>query len=82
MTPNNFEELSDDIAISDGPAEERIDLERAVARLPLRYREVLVLHDVYQHTHAEIGAMLGIDDGTSKSNLSRARALLRKSIGG
>jgi RNA polymerase sigma-70 factor (ECF subfamily) len=82
MTPNNSEELSDDIAISSGSAEERIDLERAVARLPLRYREVLVLHDVYQHTHAEIGAMLGIDDGTSKSNLSRARALLRKSIGG
>ena len=82
MTPNNSEELSDDIAISDGPLEERIDLERAVARLPLRYREVLVLHDVYQHTHAAIGAMLGIDDGTSKINLSRARALLRKSIGG
>ena len=82
MTPNATEELSDDIASSHRSDEQRIDLERAVARLPLRYREVLVLHDIYQHTHLEIGAMLGIDDGTSKSNLSRARALLRKAIGG
>ena len=82
MAPNNAEELSDEFAARTQTVEERIDLERAVARLPLRYREVLVLHDVYQHTHSEIGAMLGIDDGTSKSNLSRARALLRKSIGG
>ena len=64
-----------------GSPEERIDLERAIAHLPLRYREVLVLHDIYQHTHAEIGTILGIDEGTSKSNLSRARALVRRWIG-
>ena len=59
----------------------RLDLERAVARLPLRYREVFVLHDVYEHTHAEIALMLGIDEGTSKSNLSRGRAKLREWMG-
>jgi RNA polymerase sigma-70 factor (ECF subfamily) len=57
-----------------------IDLERAVARLSPRYREILLLHDVEEYTHAEIGAMLGIDAGTSKSNLSRARALLRRAL--
>jgi RNA polymerase sigma factor (sigma-70 family) len=83
LTPNFEEELGDiDVAAPPAPADERIDLERAVARLPLRYREVLVLHDIYEHTHAEIAAMLGIDEGTSKSNLSRARALLRGFIGG
>jgi RNA polymerase sigma-70 factor (ECF subfamily) len=59
----------------------RIDIERAVERLPFRYREVFVLHDVYEHTHAEIASLLGIDEGTSKSNLSRARARLRELMG-
>src|SRR6478672_2168159 len=80
LTPNAAEELSD-AAAEPEPMAERIDLERAVARLSLRYREVLVLHDIYEHTHAEIAAMLGIDEGTSKSNLSRARAHLRTIIG-
>lgn len=61
--------------------EQRIDLQRAVERLPFRYREVFVLHDVYEHTHAEIASLLGIDEGTSKSNLSRARARLRELMG-
>lgn len=64
------------------PLVERLDLGRAIPRLPHRYREVLILHDLYEHTHAEIAAMLGIDEGTSKSNLSRARARLRELIGG
>jgi RNA polymerase sigma factor (sigma-70 family) len=83
LTPNFEEELAEiDVAAPLSPTDERIDLERAVSRLPLRYREVVVLHDIYEHTHAEIAAMLGIDEGTSKSNLSRARAQLRRLIGG
>lgn len=81
LTPNYEEELAEDLAITIGSPDERIDLERALARLPLRYREVLVLHDIYEHTHGEIAVMLGIEAGTSKSNLSRARTLLRKSMG-
>ncbi|MGZ7080714.1 MAG: RNA polymerase sigma factor [Thermoanaerobaculia bacterium] len=83
LTPNFDEELGEiDVAAPAVSTDERIDLERAVARLPLRYREVVVLHDIYQHTHAEIAAMLGIEEGTSKSNLSRAHAQLRRFIGG
>ena len=80
MAPAAKDELPE-VAVDEPPLADRIDLERAVAQLPLRYREVFTLHDIYEYTHAEIAAMLGIDEGTSKSNLSRARGSLRKWIG-
>ncbi len=52
-------------------------LEKAIAKLPLGYREALVLHDVEGHTHAQVADMLGISPGTSKSQLTRARRRLR-----
>ncbi|MBL8233997.1 MAG: hypothetical protein JNL98_36210 [Bryobacterales bacterium] len=58
-----------------------LDLERAVAALPPGFRMVLVLHDVEGYTHQEIGVMLGIEAGTSKSQLSRARRLLKTWMG-
>lgn len=57
-----------------------IDLESAIAQLPPGYRAVLLLHDVEGHTHAEIGALLGIEEGTSKSQLSRARQQVRRHL--
>jgi RNA polymerase sigma-70 factor (ECF subfamily) len=59
---------------------DRVDLERAVRLLADGYREVLVLHDIHGFTHEEIGALLGIEAGTSKSQLSRARRVLRQSL--
>lgn len=59
-----------------------VDLERAIAELPPGYREVLVLHDVYGYTHAEIGALVGVTDGTSKSQLFHARRAIRERLGG
>jgi RNA polymerase sigma-70 factor (ECF subfamily) len=58
-------------------AEDRIDLERAIARLPEGCRQVFVLHDVEGFTHLEIGRLIGIEAGTSKSQLSYARRHLR-----
>jgi len=55
----------------------RIDLERAVRMLPDGAREVLILHDIAGLTHEEIGERLGIQDGTSKSQLHKARRALR-----
>jgi RNA polymerase sigma-70 factor (ECF subfamily) len=55
-----------------------LDVERAVARLPEGYREVLILHDVFGYTHDEIARMLGVESGTSKSQLSRARSSVRR----
>lgn len=60
--------------------ESAIVLREAIAALPTGSRTVLVLHDVEGYTHREIGAMLGIDPGTSKSQLFRARALLRSAL--
>lgn len=59
-----------------------LDLERCIALLPGGYREILLLHDVQGHTHAEISLLLGIEEGTSKSQLSRARRVLRASLSG
>jgi RNA polymerase sigma-70 factor (ECF subfamily) len=59
-----------------------VDLERAVAGLSDGYRQVLILHDVWGLTHEEVGQALGIDAGTSKSQLSRARRLLKERLAG
>lgn len=58
-------------------ADERLDLERAIAALPDGYRAVLVLHDIEALPHESIAAHLGISVGTSKSQLHRARRALR-----
>ena len=55
-----------------------LDLERAIATLPPGYRAAVVLHDIEGFTHEEIGTMLGIESGTSKSQLARARRRLRE----
>jgi RNA polymerase sigma-70 factor (ECF subfamily) len=60
----------------DLPVDSR-DLERAIARLPQRARQVFVLVDVEGYTHEETAQMLGIAAGTSKAQLFRARELLR-----
>lgn len=56
---------------------ERIDLERAVSRLPAGYRSIYELFDVEGYSHDEIAARLGIAPGTSKSQLFHARRSLR-----
>jgi RNA polymerase sigma-70 factor (ECF subfamily) len=58
--------------------DERLDLDRAIAALAPGYRSVLVLHDVEGYKHHEIAELLGIDEGTSKSQLARARLALRR----
>jgi RNA polymerase sigma-70 factor (ECF subfamily) len=55
-------------------------LHRAIDELPERYRLVFVMHDVEGYTHEEIGAALGVETGTSKAQLSRARAKLRAAL--
>ena len=60
---------------------DRLDLERGLAALPLGCRTVFVLHDVEGCEHKEIGELLGISDGTSKSQLHKARMRLRQMLG-
>ena len=62
-------------------AELRGRLRSAMAQLAERQRSVLVLHDVEGFKHAEIGSMLGIPEGTARSDLHHARAQLRRLLG-
>lgn len=57
---------------------DRLDLERAIAQLPPGYRAAFVLHDVEGFEHAEIGQLLGIAEGTSKSQVHKARLRIRE----
>lgn len=54
----------------------------AVNALPEGCRAVFLMHDAEGLTHDEIGAALGISAGTSKAQLSRARAKLRIALAG
>ena len=60
------------------PIIDRIALERAITQLPPGYRTVFVLHDVEGHDHFEIAEILGVSEGTSKSQLHKARLKLRQ----
>lgn len=58
-----------------------VDVERALATLPRRQREVVVLRYLLDLNTAETASMLRINEGTVKSELSRARAALAQSLG-
>jgi len=57
---------------------DRLDLERALARLPKGARTVLMLYDVEGYAHEEIAELTGIAVGTSKAQLHRARKLMKE----
>lgn len=65
-----------------GPEGLGLDLESAVARLPEKARTVFLLHDVEGFKHRELGEMLGLTEGTTKSQLFRARQMLRQFMRG
>jgi RNA polymerase sigma-70 factor (ECF subfamily) len=68
------------VGARDVRAAQNRDLERAIARLPERAREVLVLYDIEGYGHAEISRMTGMAEGSSKAQLHRARKLLREEL--
>ncbi len=51
-----------------------------IQNLPDRYRLVFNLYVLDNYSHKEIASLLNITEGTSKSNLSRARQLLKKEV--
>lgn len=76
--PNIADALAVEVAVTENF--EHLDLEQAIAALPNGYRQVLVLHDIEGYTHEEIGLLLEIEAGTSKSQLSHARRAMRNSL--
>ena len=59
---------------------DRISLDKAMLELPFGYHNVFYLHDIEQYEHHEIAKILDCSVGNSKSQLHRARALLRKKL--
>jgi len=56
------------------------DLIRLIQELSPKYRIVFNLYAIEGYSHQEIGEKLGISEGTSKSNLSRARQILQEKL--
>ena len=63
--------------VSDLGAEEILGM---VQKLSPAYRTVFSLYVIEGHSHKEVGKLLGISEGTSKSNLAKARAKLQKMV--
>ena len=81
--------LDDEPALEDvssrGIAEQavaKVDLERALAQLPDGCRAAFLLYDVEGLDHREVADALGIAEGTSKSQVHKARLRLRALLGG
>jgi RNA polymerase sigma factor (sigma-70 family) len=66
--------------VPDGRHADTVDIERAVATLPRRQREVVVLRYLLDLNTAETATTLRINEGTVKSELSRARAALARCL--
>ena len=56
-------------------------LQRAIAALPLSFREVLVLREIEELSYREISDIMSVPVGTVMSRLARARSLLIQRIG-
>lgn len=75
------EEIPDEVIVDID--EEEISLEyllNLIQELPDRYRMVFNLYVLDGYSHKEISDMMQIAEGTSKSNLARARAILKQKI--
>jgi RNA polymerase sigma-70 factor (ECF subfamily) len=57
-----------------------LDLERAIATLPDRARQVFVLFHLCDLGHAEIAERMAVEVGTSKAQLHRARTILKEKL--
>jgi len=57
------------------------DLLDIIRELPPKYRMVFNLYAIEGYSHKEISKMVNISEGTSKSNLSRARLILQRRVG-
>jgi len=87
---NNLYKVEDIDQISDTESEpdveeydglEASDLLDIIRELPPKYRMVFNLYAIEGYSHKEISKMVNISEGTSKSNLSRARLILQRRVG-
>jgi RNA polymerase sigma-70 factor (ECF subfamily) len=75
------EDIPEEVEIEIDDEQVSLDfLLKLIQELPNRYRLVFNLYVLDDYPHKEIANMLNISEGTSKSNLSRARVILRDKI--
>ena len=79
VMPGNLDDLEREV--KGAMPETRMDLEVAIAQLPPGAKNVLILHDVEGYRYREIAELTGVAEGTVKSQLSRARRLVREALG-
>jgi RNA polymerase sigma-70 factor (ECF subfamily) len=77
FNPPDLKPLQDVVLVD---AERRAAVGKAIATLPEKYRAPLVLRDIDGRSYEEIAAILRTNEGTIKSRISRARALLREKL--
>jgi RNA polymerase sigma-70 factor (ECF subfamily) len=63
-------------------AEDRLDLIRAIRALPARQQEAVVLHYVADLPVSDVAEAMGVETGTVKAHLARAREALARTLGG
>jgi RNA polymerase sigma-70 factor (ECF subfamily) len=80
--PVDMAMVADDLAVSAAPADHSIphDLPRAMAKLSIEHRQILVLAGVEQLSYRQIAEELAVPLGTVMSRLARARAALRAAL--
>jgi RNA polymerase sigma-70 factor (ECF subfamily) len=77
FNPPDLKPLQDVVLVD---AERRSAVGKAIATLPEKYRAPLILRDIDGRSYEEIAAILRTNEGTIKSRISRARALLREKL--
>jgi RNA polymerase sigma-70 factor (ECF subfamily) len=63
-------------------ATDRLNLSRAIRKLPFGYKRIFFLYDIFGYPHSEIARLLGCSIGRSKSQLHKARKRLRQLLQG
>lgn len=74
------ETAEEDTSIPEEHKPDLAEILHLLQELPDQYRLVFSLYELDDHSHKEISELLGISEGTSKSNLHRAKAILKERI--
>lgn len=77
---DNIQDIENDQQVDTTAEIGERELIRYIQELPPKYRTVFNLYAIEGYSHKEIGKMLNISEGTSKSNLSRARTILKEKV--
>jgi len=63
-----------------GPQSLKMVLDKAIAKLPIKYKTAFVLRDVEQMSYEEVAQVMEVPLGTVKSRVNRARAILKDDL--